>query len=244
MDPEASRSVYACLRWNTPLSEQHADQLLDVLSLQGGQTALDLGCGWGELLLRALARTRVNAGRVSGTGVDTDRAALERGRRLAEQRGLEDDVRFAQAQAAEWTETADRVLCVGSSHVFGGTVASLESLARYVAPDGALLFGDGCWEGIPTAAASQAFPEVLPLSQIVAAADKAGWQVIHLSTADQREWDEFESSYRRGGEDWLLSHDDHELRRTLHQHFDEYVDVYRGVLGFCYLVLRRAPQSR
>ncbi|MGH3717034.1 MAG: SAM-dependent methyltransferase, partial [Micromonosporaceae bacterium] len=46
---------YARMRWNTPLSEEHAELLLSRLDLAPGVRVLDLGCGWGELLLRAVA---------------------------------------------------------------------------------------------------------------------------------------------------------------------------------------------
>ncbi|WP_346537033.1 class I SAM-dependent methyltransferase [Micromonospora sp. DPT] len=50
---------YARMRWNTPLSEQHAALLLQRLDIRPGTRVLDLGCGWGELLLRAVAAAEV-----------------------------------------------------------------------------------------------------------------------------------------------------------------------------------------
>ncbi|MGO9488464.1 MAG: hypothetical protein ACLQBB_05490 [Solirubrobacteraceae bacterium] len=64
-----------------------------------------------------------------------------------------------------------------------------------------------------------------------------------MSTADRREWDEFESTWRAGREEWLLANPDNDRaeaeRAELDARLDEYVTVYRGVLGFCYLVLAR-----
>jgi hypothetical protein len=72
------------------------------------------------------------------------------------------------------------------------------------------------------------FPAVQPLNSVVAEARDAGWHVEHLDTATQSEWDGFESRWRKG-------HDPHVAAERLR----EYQDVYRGQLGFCYLVLRR-----
>ena len=58
----------AAMRWNTPLSEDHAELLLSRLELPTSGSVLDLGCGWGELLIRAVAATGDAA--VTGTGVD------------------------------------------------------------------------------------------------------------------------------------------------------------------------------
>lgn len=229
------------MRWNTPLSEEHAALLIDRLELHDPDSILDLGCGWGELLLRCVAASADGA---SGVGVDTDEPLLARGRELAAQRGLSDRVKFVCAPAQEWQEPADRLLCVGASHAWGGSQKALAALRKLALPGGRLLFGDGCWERPPTGGAWAMFGgEVLGLPDLVAGARAAGWRVLHLSTADQREWDEFESTWRAGRQEWLLANPDapgaaaeqDELDRRLR----EYVGVYRGVLGFCYLVLAR-----
>lgn len=227
---------YARLTWNTPLSETHADQLLDHLDLTAANTIVDLGCGWGELLLRAAAR-----GVAKAVGVDTDPAGLDRGRRAALVREL--DVKFVEREAAAWTGTADRALCIGSSHTLGGTRAMLASLAEAV-PQGRVLVGDGCWERPPTEAAHAIFgDEILPLADLVAACAETGWQVLHLSTASQQEWDDFESRHRAGIREWLLANPDDpraaEAKAREDEREREYLTSYRGVLGFVYLVLAR-----
>lgn len=77
--------------------------------------------------------------------------------------------------------------------------------------------------------------------EVVERAFAAGWRVLSLSTADQREWDEFESGWRRGREQWLLANPDADDARQVREQLDErlleYVRDYRGVLGFCYLIL-------
>lgn len=40
------------LTWNAPLSEDHARLLIDACAVPDGGRVVDLGCGWGELLLR------------------------------------------------------------------------------------------------------------------------------------------------------------------------------------------------
>ncbi len=235
------RATYARMRWNTPLSEAHAARLLDRLEVGSGDLVLDLGCGWGELLMRAVA---AGGSTTRGVGVDTNAELLARGRALAAERGLDAQVRFLRGPAEDWAEPADRVLSVGASHAWDGSRRALSELAKVLEPDGTLLFGDGCWERPPTGAAWGLFGgSVRPLEEIVEHAVAAGWRVRHLSTADQHEWDEFESTWRAGREDWLRAnpHDPSapSVRAELDARLAEYVGVYRGVLGFCYLVLTR-----
>jgi SAM-dependent methyltransferase len=231
-DPLAA-ARYSRLTWNTPLSDEHASLLLDRLEPAG--RIVDLGCGWGELLLRAVARGG------TGLGVDTDEATLDRGRRAAAERGL--PVEFVAQPADAWRGTADRALCVGSSHTLGGTRAMLTRLASVV-PQGRVLIGDGCWPAPPTPAAHTIFgDDVLPLADLATACRSAGWQILHLSTADQREWDDFESGHRAGQREWLLTNPEDpraaEVRERHEERELEYLTAYRGVLGFAYLVLAR-----
>ncbi len=236
--PDPDRTRYDRMRWNTPLSEDHAALLLERLAVGEADTVLDLGCGWGERLLRALEPTGA-----TGTGVDVDADGLERGRALAAARGVETRVRFVQAEADTWEEPADRLLCIGSSHVLGGTRAALTRLAELTRPGGRVLYGDACWTTPPTAAAADLFEEVLPLTDLVEQVRASGWRVLHLSTADQREWDDFESTWRAARQEWLLAHGDDdrapEVRSRLDAQLDAYVRTYRGVLQFGYLVLAR-----
>ncbi|MDR7328018.1 MULTISPECIES: methyltransferase domain-containing protein [Catenuloplanes] len=239
-DPSSAR--YARMRWNTPLSQTHADLLLQRLDTPAGARVVDLGCGWGELLLQAVGAD--DTGSTTGTGVDTDDAALARGRTLAADRSLDQRVTFLKREASAWREPADRLLCVGASHAWGGTAEALTSLADLVRPGGRLLLGDGFWERPPTTEATEIFgPGVMPLTELVEHARALGWRVLHMSVADQREWDDFESTWLAGRQAWLLRHPEDpraaELRDELDVRLREYVGVYRGVLGFAYFVLGR-----
>jgi cyclopropane fatty-acyl-phospholipid synthase-like methyltransferase len=243
---DLDEALYARMRWNTPLSAEHAGLLLDRLDLREHQRVADLGCGWGELLLQAVARvTAVGSdgeSKATAIGVDSSAAALDRARRLARERGLDQYVGFVEGDAATWQGTADRVLCVGAAHAFGGARNALTVLKRATSPGGRLLFADACWEHPPTPAAAEIFgDDVLPLPELLEACRSAGWRVIHLSTADQREWDDFESTFRAGRQEWLLAHDDDprapEVRRWIDGREREYVGTYRGVVSMAYLVL-------
>jgi len=243
---DLERALYARMRWNAPLSTDHAGLLLDRLDLAPGQRIADLGCGWGELLLRAVAQAVAGGPGVTAAGVDTDAGALDRARGLARERGLDQYVEFTEADVSSWRGTADRAICIGAPHAFGGTEAALTALSALapVAAPGRLLYGDAYWVSPPSAAAVEFFGDsTLSLPGLLEACRAAGWRVIHASTADQREWDDFESTFRAGRQEWLLAQAGDpraaEVRDWLDRREREYFEVYRGVLGFAYLVLAR-----
>jgi len=123
------------MTFNTPMSEARAAALVEALAPSAqGATVLDLGCGWGELMLRIVAA----APGARGLGLDLDPPSLARGRRLADERGLADRVRF---EAADVTHTEARgrlVVSIGVSWAWGPASAALAALARAVEPGGSL----------------------------------------------------------------------------------------------------------
>jgi cyclopropane fatty-acyl-phospholipid synthase-like methyltransferase len=237
-DGDLEEAQFARMRWNAPLSLEHAELLMDRLDVRPGAGIADLGCGWGELLLRVVAR----ASQATGIGVDSDAGALSRARRLAAERHLDGQVRFTEADVTGWKGTAERVLHVGASHALGGSAAALDALAGVVPAGGRLLFGDCYWETAPSAAATEMFGEqVLPLAGLLEACRSAGWRVIHMSVASQLEWDDFESTFRAGRQEWVLAHAGDQRAADVRDWLDarerQYLEVYREVLGFAYLIL-------
>ncbi|KAH8660570.1 putative SAM-dependent methyltransferase [Xylariales sp. PMI_506] len=228
---------YAALKWNCPLHQRHADDLLDLLQLQDTASLIDLGCGWGELTL--LAATRMPRDSIV-SGVDTDKPVIERAIRLSAERDI--PVQFALQEAQQWATRTERAICIGASHALGGTRAMLDKMARIV-PTGRVLVGDTCWEKEPTEAAKAMFEEVMSLQELVATCRESGWQVLHLSVADQREWDDFESGHRAGPREWLITNKldpratDVEVEHAARE--QKYLETYRGQLGFAYVILGR-----
>ncbi|GJN66923.1 hypothetical protein PLICBS_000945 [Purpureocillium lilacinum] len=110
-----------------------------------------------------------------------------------------------------------------------------------------VLFGEMFWQVNPPPEATRALfgDDEVPgsLADLVASCRDEGWTVLHVSVADQAEWDDFESRHRSGQRRWLLEHPGSEgadeLRRQLDQREHDYLAHYRGILGFAFLILAR-----
>jgi cyclopropane fatty-acyl-phospholipid synthase-like methyltransferase len=238
------------LSFHGPLSQARAARLTERLTRNHPGTVLDIGCGWGELMLRILAA----APDATGVGIDTDEGDLARGREGAEARGLADRVTFAlESGVGTAREPADLVLCVGSSHALsdvqppGHTAAALAVLRRLVTPGGRVLLGEGFWVRPPTEAELAAMwpgmtaGELFDLAQIADLTVEAGFRPAWIETASEQEWEEFESGYQADEEEWLAAHPDHpdaaEIRRGVDEHRSYWLRGYRGLLGFAYFTL-------
>ncbi len=166
--------VYSCGYWDegvTTLDEAQAtklDYVLDKLRLRDGQTLLDIGCGWGSLVIRAAQRGAHALGitlsrrqheeaqrRIAAAGVE-DRARVE----LRDYRDL-DEAQFdavasigmvehvGRERLGEYFELAYRALRAGGLFLNHGIVsqsrdgkgwrAGGDFIGRYVFPDGDLV---------------------------------------------------------------------------------------------------------
>ena len=236
----------ARLEFNAPLSAERASRLVGELASLKPSTVLDLGCGWGELLLRIVAAS----GGASGVGIDTHRADLMRGRANAASRGLTDRVTFIEGPAAENLRAADIVINVGAHHAFGGVTEALSALHGAVRPGGRVLFGAEFWEYPPSSEQlANMWPgisadECTGLADLADQAVAAGFRPLRIETATQGEWEEFESGLAADAEEWLLTHADHpeadKLRAGLDTKRSIWLRGHRGVMGFAYLTLGRA----
>ncbi|CAN5659563.1 class I SAM-dependent methyltransferase [soil metagenome] len=242
------------LTWVTPLSEERAERLVSFLAGglgASGSRLLDLGCGWGELLLRTLE----DAPGATGSGYDLDGGAIAHGNALAAERGLAERVALYTADARTASGPVDAVLCLGSTQIWGPPVeqdqpldypAALTALRDLLPRGGRLVYGDGIWSQPPTDAAvaplSGRLDELVPMVELVELAAAHGFAPVQVHEATLDEWDVFESGFTAGYATWLATHPaDHPhaeaVRERAASQRAAYFGGYRGVLGMAYLCL-------
>ena len=209
--------------------------------LDNRRACIDIGCGWAELLLRIIAA----APAATGVGVDQDEPLLDRGRANAAERGIADRVQLIASDGSEPLDPGDVVVCVGSDHVFGDQGAALAALRPLVNTGGVLLFGTGYWQRPPTSDEAAAFgatpDEFFDLAGLVGRTVEAGFRPLDIQTANEDEWNAFESGFLRDWESWLMhnagSPEADEVRTRADTHRNQWLAGYRNVLGFAYLTL-------
>ncbi|MFJ9576985.1 class I SAM-dependent methyltransferase [Streptomyces sp. NPDC101191] len=237
------------LVFHGPLSEDRAGRVVARLAAASPRSVLDIGCGWGELLLRVLDA----APGAGGLGIDINGDDLALGRRLAAERGLAERVVYVEESGLGTTRgPADTVLCLGSGQALCDPdlpydpAVVLRELRRLVRPGGRVLFGEGFWEHTPTdAELARMWPgarvdDHLTLDGLVDLAIEAGFRPAWIETASPEEWEEFESGYRHDVEVWLAAHPDHPLAAETRARVDRQRSQwlgYRSVLGIAYLTL-------
>lgn len=230
-----------------PLSAESVDRLLSMVELGPGARVLDVGCGLGEWLFRALA---LHPG-ARGTGVDISSAHIAKAVAEADRRGLGDrfEAHAADAASLPYDTPFDLVLCTGLCSAFGGVRGTLDHLRPHVRPDGHLLVGEPFWQRPPDEAALAAMEVGADahgdLDDVVDTVIAAGWLPVHAYVSTPEEWDDFGWACVRGLADWAASETDPAARKGVLRYMADYRDAwwqgYRGTLGFVSLLLRPVP---
>jgi SAM-dependent methyltransferase len=196
---------YEDLRFMTPLSEQREETLVRFLARDLRGLVLDIGCGWGELLLRVITAVPDAV----GFGIDLDGEAIEHARQLAAQHGLNQRVTFVCGDArTESPKKTDALICIGASQIWGPRVednqpldcaSALVALRAKVSQGAHVVYGEGIWSQPPTAAAveplSGRLDELVSLPELVDIAVAHGFMPVSVHEASIDEWDEFESGF-------------------------------------------------
>ena len=141
---------------------------------------------------------------------------------------------FVAADAGATNLLGDVVLCIGAAHAFGDTDRALAELGRRVTAGGAVLFGDGFWERGASTEAIELFGPLKRWDELFAAAAIAGYMVVGAERSTQEEWDTFEDLWLAGP----LGSADPDIRATAEERARQYREVYRGILGFAWLMLK------
>jgi cyclopropane-fatty-acyl-phospholipid synthase len=152
------------------------------LGLQQGDRFLDVGCGWGALVVHAAERYGVHA-----TGVTLSSEQAEYARKLVKERGLDDQVEILEADYRELRGQFDAVASIGMFEHVGkaqlGTYFGV--LADLLEPGGALLnHGISTRDRLPGSRKASfvrtyVFPdgELLPIDTVLGAAEGAGFEM-------------------------------------------------------------------
>ncbi len=205
--------VYSCAYFLTPddsldaAQSRKLDLILRKLRLQPGQRFLDIGCGWGSLVIRAARDYGAYA-----TGITLSPAQADLARSRAKEQGLEDRVTILEKDYRDVSDTYDAIASVGMfEHVGRDKLAGYFAHLRNILADDGALLNHGISErnrgkpgrrrkrGKPTFVSTYVFPdgELVPVEETIEIAERAGFEV--------RDAEALRTSYAQTLRRWLAN---------------------------------------
>lgn len=126
---EVFEALHHALRICNPMSNDQFDELIDVIAPRAATTIHDIGCGYGELLLRSAERAPI-----AGVGLDPSPWMLATAAERAATRVAGASLRWVLGEARAFRpEPADVAVCIGAEwawHDFRGTARALAEQTR------------------------------------------------------------------------------------------------------------------
>ncbi|MFF4581084.1 SAM-dependent methyltransferase [Streptomyces sp. NPDC001389] len=227
----------------SPLNDDSVSRLLAHALPRGDERVLDLGCGGGEWLLRALTTHP----HLRAEGVDISESDLAEARRKAVHLTVDDRLALHCRKAEEFSSPHrfDLVMCIGSTHALGGLLPTLEAARDHLAPGGRVLIGDGIWEREPSPEAVGVLGDFADLPTTIDRVTAAGWTPVQGHVSTRRELDDYEWANWGTLASWALDHPTHpdspEVLAWATARRTEWLRTYRDTWGFATLLLRPTP---
>jgi cyclopropane-fatty-acyl-phospholipid synthase len=198
--------VYSCAYFESPgmtLEEAQQAKLRHIcrkLELSRGERFLDIGCGWGSLLIHAARQWAVD-----GTGCTLSLAQAGEGRRRLEEAGLSSHVRILDADYRDIEGRYDKIASVGMFEHVGprGLRAYFQKAYELLAPRG-LFLNHGIVRPQPVGddpgtlfVQRRVFPvgAIVHLADAIAEAERCGFEVLDVEN--------LRGHYARTCEEWV-----------------------------------------
>ncbi len=150
------RMVYSCAYFRSPEDSLEQAQLAKIdhilakLQLRPGQRLLDIGCGWGALVMRAAERHGVHA-----VGITLSRNQHDLARERVAAAGLSDQAEIRLQDYRDVKETFDRIVSVGMlEHVGLKNLRGYFAKIRELLADGGICMNHGITSTDPESAES------------------------------------------------------------------------------------------
>ncbi len=222
-----------------PTSPEKVLEVGQAIGLKEGDRVLDVGCGFGELLVLWAEQFGIR-----GVGVEIRAAACDRAKAKIEARGLSDRLEILCQGGADYPiapNSYDVIACLGATFIWDGFRGTVRHLKPGLLPGGHLVIGEPYWRHsqVPTdIAEKEQIHHEYELWEMVQAESMTLKYMVRASESD---WARYEAGDWLGLVDWLEHHPDHPDRAAIREHFlreqEAYLRFGREYIGWAIYVL-------
>jgi cyclopropane fatty-acyl-phospholipid synthase-like methyltransferase len=229
-----------------PLNGEKVDEIIELLQPPERAQVLDIACGNGEFLCRAVERLSAQ-----GVGVEISPYCVESANARIRERGLEERMRVVEEDGAKFqaeSESFDVTSCFGASWIWGGHAGTLAALARWARPGGLVIAGEPFWKVEPSSEYLEATKRdrdaFATHRENVETGVRQGLRFLHAIVSSVDDWDRYEGYQRYAVEMYASENpDDPDLDELLSLTANYYEDVYlrwgRKELGWAVYLFKK-----
>lgn len=223
-----------------PTTNAKMMQLAEVLGLKSGQTVIDFGCGYAEMLTLWAQKHKI-----TGVGIDLRTNACMRAEKKLAEHKLDTSIKIVCGNAKDYEyekHKFDIACCIGATFIWGGWSETIDGMRDAIKPGGKIAIGEVHWrsEYIP-APIFRNTPGTLTEIELWQKALEKGYELEFLLRSSQEEWDNYNASNWRGLLHWIHENPKHPEReqvvKFLHTEQEEYFRYTKDNFGWAIYVL-------
>jgi len=204
--------------------------------IRAGMVIVDIGCGNGLFISTLASRYGI-----TGYAVDSDPGCCERATEQIRRAGSTDAIQVVCADATTWQlpygVVPDIICALGVSHIWNGTLPTLEALILRASEKTSIILGDRYWRHgiVPHEYASQ-WADVQSEYAISRYAREQGYFLSRIERSTEQDWDMYESAIWQECCHWIKNHPDHPDTDDIYEYYcniqDEYMAYGREHMGW------------
>ena len=197
---EVFEALHHSMQICNPMRSSHLDELIDVMALDDGDHVLDVGSGYGELLIRG-----AQSNEIIGTGIDLSPWMVTAACTEARSRVPDADLTWVLGEAKEFTTAIPPQVCVciGAEWVWHGLSGTASALARRVAPGGMVVLGAARLHlGADQAKVRSEHGYVDTVDDVAVLLDHNQLDVEHRIDPSDDDWDAYLERTRQAAGEW------------------------------------------
>lgn len=231
-----------------PLNEKRVEELFELIPIHSQARVTDIGCGKGEMLIRLAEKHEIK-----GAGVDKSPYCIKEAKKRKLERVPQADLRFLEMDGAGYksgTETkasADLMMCIGASWIYGGYQKTLKTLSDMTKRLGYVMVGEPFW----SKSSPQAYLRREKISKKlfsthqgnVAIGESIGLEPTYTIVSSESDWDKYEGLHWYAAREYANSHpedpDVRDLLARVSRSRETYLKYERDFLGWAVYLFQK-----
>lgn len=199
---EIFEALHHTMRIANPMSSDDLDQVVRLVDPVDDETALDIACGYGELLIRLRS-----AAEIHGQGVDLSPWMIAAAHRYASVGATDLRWTIGEGKKIPVEPTHDLVMCLGATWIWHGFNGTVRAAAERTSPGGRIAIGDmHIRDGVDPDAVKDQHGRLMSQAELDETFERHGIDVLGRINTSDAQWDDYQARTAEAAVAWRHLH--------------------------------------